>query len=114
RKARRISRRTTSPVTRVCSASTCRNTSAESPRVAKALTRTLVSRNTLTTRSGPRPHQSGILWPRQKVAPGDGAARNAGGLVGVAEPHEPGRFGFGLSGGTGDLEVSRERGRGEL
>jgi hypothetical protein len=47
----------TSPRTRSCSVRTTRSTSAHSPRVAKAATNTLVSRQTLTTRPETHPRR---------------------------------------------------------
>jgi hypothetical protein len=85
------SRKTTSPTTSSCSARIWRNTSAHSPRVAKALTNTLVSRNTLTKRLWQRLRRSGILWLPRMGALGDAAVRNAEGPAAVARLREQSR-----------------------
>ncbi len=71
----RSSRSTTSPRTNSCSARTCRSTSAHSPRVANALTRTFVSRKILTRPLGLCPRLSDTPVPLQTGVLASGVAR---------------------------------------
>ena len=74
---------TTSPVTKVCSESTTRSTSAQIPLVANALTRTLVSRKTLDERLAQHPRLSGIPAPPRTAGLAVGGARVGAGSTAV-------------------------------
>lgn len=110
RSTRRSARSTTSPIMRWCSVSTCRNTSADSPRVAKALTKTFVSRKTLTTISEPHPHRSGTHEPRQTAVPAVAVAQTGSGSADAARLPVPNHFGFDLLSCTTGRGVSQEQG----
>ena len=99
RKTRVASRSTTSLVTSVCSASTTLRTSAQIPRVAKALTRTLVSRNTLTIRLGPCQRPSDIRGLPQRAGSFGAAAGTSAGSTDGAGHHERDRSESGRSAG---------------
>ncbi len=87
------SRSTTSLVTRVCSPRTTRSTSAHSPRVAKALTKTFVSRKTLKRRRARRPRPLGTRAPRQTAALDAGGVRISAGSAAAAAHHAQVHFG---------------------
>ena len=91
------SRSTTSPVTRVCSASTTRSTSAQIPRVAKALTKTLVSKKTLKRRRGRHPRPSGIPAPPRTAVLYVGAARISSGSTAAGGHRAQAHFASGRS-----------------
>jgi hypothetical protein len=91
------SRTTTSLVTRVCSPRTTRSTSAHSPRVAKALTKTFVSRKTLKRRRARHPRPSGTRAPRQTAALYAGGVRISAGSTDAEAHHAQAHFGSGQS-----------------
>ncbi len=106
---RASSRSTTSPVTNVCSERTRRSTSAESPRVANALTRTFVSRNTLTRRPERRLHPSGGHVPLRKAWFVAEVAQNASSSTGGGARRVPARSATYQSACRADRAASRDR-----
>src|SRR5205809_948137 len=101
---------TTSLVTRLCSASTTRSTSAHTPRVARALTKTFVSRKTLKRRRGRHPHPSGTRAPQRTVVPYVGAVQTSAGLAAAGGRHERVRYGSYRSACRADQEAFPARG----
>ena len=91
------SRSTTSPVTRVCSVSTTRSTSAQTPRVAKALTKTFVSRKTLKRRRARHLRPSGSPAPQRTAGLYVGAVRISAGSTAAEEHRAQAHFGSGRS-----------------
>jgi len=110
----RSSRRTTSPTRSTCSARTWRRTSAHRPRVAKALTRTFVSRNTLKKCLGRYPRPSGTLWPLRTAELDVVTARIGTGLTADAGLHGQSRCACDQSAQRGGPGAGSGQGPGEL
>src|SRR5207247_10385833 len=83
---------TTSLVTRLCSASTTRSTPAHIPRVAKALTKTFVSRKTLKRRRERHPHPSGTRAPQRTPVLDRGAVQPSAGSAAAGGHHARGGY----------------------